>query len=169
MLWQLPWRADPQARRLADRHYSRRRPGSAQFVPPGRCLVLRTPAADALWVSLLQDPRWVRHAWAAAWVCCCFRNESAHRSSDLIRQAVAAARWAWGQPPPDGFVTFVDPRRVRPQRDPGRCFRKAGWRPRGHTAGGLVVLQLPPASWPAPERLLRVPPWLWPLSLSEDS
>jgi hypothetical protein len=65
MLWQLSWRADPRARRLADRHYSRRRVGSAQFVPPGRCLVLRTSAADALWVSLRQEPRWARHAWPA--------------------------------------------------------------------------------------------------------
>lgn len=38
--WRLSWRADPRARPLADRHYNRQRIGAAQFVPPGRCLVL---------------------------------------------------------------------------------------------------------------------------------
>jgi hypothetical protein len=40
MRWQLSWRADPVARQLADRHYNRQAVGAAQFVPPGRCLVV---------------------------------------------------------------------------------------------------------------------------------
>src|SRR3979409_34708 len=47
MLWHLSWRADPRARPLADRHYNRQKPGAAQFVPPGGCLVLLTTEADA--------------------------------------------------------------------------------------------------------------------------
>ena len=161
MHWQLSWRADPRARRLADRHYNRRRPGATQFVCPGRCLVLLTAQADALWVSSWQVPRWVRHGWPGAWSCPCFRNESPRLSSDLIRQAVAATRYLWGDPPPEGMVTFVDPRRVRRKRDPGRCFRRAGWVPCGTTARGLLALRLPPAAMPDTQAPLGAQLTLW--------
>jgi hypothetical protein len=142
MEWALSHRADARALPLADRHYNRQKPGTPQFVPPGRCVVLLTPDADALWVSSWPFAEYVKHAWAGAWVCSCFRNESPHLSSDLIRQAVAATRWVWGDPPPLGVVTFVDPAKVRRKRDWGRCYRKAGWRVCGATKGGLVALQL---------------------------
>ena len=37
--WHMSHRADPAAKRLADRHYNRQKPNSPQFVPPGSCLV----------------------------------------------------------------------------------------------------------------------------------
>jgi len=39
------------ARPLADRHYNRQKIGAPQFVPPGRCVVLLTEQATALWVT----------------------------------------------------------------------------------------------------------------------
>jgi hypothetical protein len=45
MLWTPSHRADPPARLIADRHYSRQKPGTEQFVKPGRCFVLRHPRA----------------------------------------------------------------------------------------------------------------------------
>lgn len=144
--WELSWRADPRGRRLADRHYSRQTPTSPQFVPPGRCLVLRTPSA--LWVT--SWPRYAMHDWSEAWLCSLFRNEGDDLSSDLIRAAVAATRWRWPDVPRTGMVTFVDPTKVRHKRDPGRCFRRAGFRPIGHTAGRLIVLHLPVEDMPAP-------------------
>lgn len=39
MIWHQSYRADPKARDVADRHYNRQKPGSPQFVPPGRCCV----------------------------------------------------------------------------------------------------------------------------------
>lgn len=51
MRWHLSHRADPVARVLADRHYSRQTPGATGFVPPGRCLVLITRPTDAFWVT----------------------------------------------------------------------------------------------------------------------
>jgi hypothetical protein len=140
--WYLSHRADPRALPLADRHYNRQKPGTPQFVPPGRCIVLLTENADALWVSSWPFAEYVRHAWAGAWVCSCFRNESAHLSSDLIRDAVAVTRHVWGDPPAEGFVTFVDRDKTRRKRDPGRCYRKAGWSLVGETKGGLVALRL---------------------------
>lgn len=43
--WRVSDRFDPRALPLADAHYNRRKAGSPQFVPPGRCVVLLT--ADA--------------------------------------------------------------------------------------------------------------------------
>jgi hypothetical protein len=156
--WHLSHRADPRALPLADRHYNRQKPGTPQFVPPGRCIVLLTAEADALWVSSWPFAEYVRHAWAGAWVCSCFRNESPHLSSDLIREAVAVTRHIWGDPPELGMVTFVDTDKTRRKRDPGRCYRKAGWTPCGMTKGGLVALhilpdQMDPAAAPAGAQL----------------
>lgn len=49
-----------------------------------------------------------------------------------------------------GMITLVNADKVRPKRDPGRCFRKAGFQPCGYTKSGLVVLQLLPDVMPAP-------------------
>jgi hypothetical protein len=174
--WVISHRADRRALPLADRHYNRQKPGSPQFVPPGRCLVFLTPGADALWVSSWPFPEFVKHDWPGAWVCNCFRNESGRLSSTLIRQAVAATRHAWGEPPDLGMVSFIDTSKTRPKRHPGRCYLEAGFRrpacpecggpgvtaggepcPRcggdglAYTRGGLVVVQLPPSAMPDPD------------------
>jgi uncharacterized protein YjhX (UPF0386 family) len=162
MMWRLSHRADRRALPLADRHYNRQKPGTPQFVPPGRCLVLLTPLADALWVSSWPFAEFVKHEWAGAWVCSCFRNESPdYLSSDLIAQAEAVTRSVWGDPPPIGMVSFIDRGKTRRKRDPGRCYLRAGWRyvgchvfrpltcqrcfdrgyPCGLTKGGLVVVR----------------------------
>lgn len=148
--WRLSDRADKRALPLADRHYNRQKPGTPQFVPPGRCLVLLTPNADALWVTSWPFAEYTKHAWAGAWVCSCFRNESTTLSSTLIREAEAITRWFYGEPPDLGFVTFVDITKTRRKRDPGRCYRKAGWKPCGYTKGGLFALQHLPGAIPSP-------------------
>lgn len=86
-----------------------------------------------------------------AWLCSCFRNEGAGLSSELITEAVAATRAVWGEPPALGFVTFVDRDKTRKKRDPGRCYRRAGWSVCGETKGGLVALQLLPEGMPSAE------------------
>ncbi len=150
--WRWSHRANPRALPLADRHYTRQKHGSPQFVPPGRCAVFLTDGADALWVTSWPHPQYVRHAWAGAMLCCLFRREPdcPHRASDLIVAACAATRTYWPDLPDLGMVTFVDPTRIRRKRDPGRCFRRAGFTPVGHTAAGLVALQLRPEDFPAP-------------------
>ncbi len=150
MNWCLTNRADPIAASIADRHYTRQSVGARQFVPPGRCVVLLSSDASALWVSSWPKAEYVQHAWAGAWICSLFRNESSGRylSSDLIRQAVAATHAIWGNSPKQGFVTFVDASQVRAKRDPGRCFLRADWSYAGYTKGGLVTLQLLPSKMP---------------------
>ena len=150
MRWQLSDRADPVTAALADRHYNRQKIGSPQFVPPGRCVVLRTPEADAFWITSWPFAEYVKHAWAGAWVCSAFRNESEHLSSELIIEAVCATRAVWPDPPELGMVTFVDKSKVRKKRDWGRCYLRAGFEGAGLTKGGLVVLQLRPEMMPSP-------------------
>src|SRR5205809_7136439 len=111
MRWELSHRGDPAALKIADRHYNRQRPGTPQFVQPGRCVVLTAP--KAVWVSSWPYAQYVRHAWAGAWMCSVFRNEGTALSSELITEAVAATRAIWGEPPSLGFVTFVDRAKVR--------------------------------------------------------
>ena len=152
--WQLSDRADPQTRVIADRHYNRQHVGAPQFVPPGRCLVLRTVAADAFWITSWPYTEYVKHAWAGAWVCSAFRNESPHLSSELITEAVATTLAVWPEPPALGMVTFVDAAKTRRKRDPGRCFRRAGFARVGFTKGGLYVLQLRPEAMPEPREAL---------------
>ena len=150
MLWQLSNRADPNARVIADRHYSRQKPGTTQFVPPGRCLVLVVPG-KAYWVTSWPFAQYVKHDWAGAFVCSAFRNEGNVLSSLLIREAIAATRWKWPDMPDLGMITFVDASKVRRKRDPGRCFLRAQFEMAGKTKGGLIALQLKPCNFPPPE------------------
>ena len=151
MIWMTSHRGDRRALPISDRHYNRQKPGTSQFVPPGRCLVFLTPDCKAIWVTSWPFAEYVKHRWAGAWVNSLFRNEGAGLSSALIRDAVAATRATWADVPTLGMVTFVDAAQVRRKRDPGRCYLKAGFRRVGETAGGLVALQLLPADMPAAE------------------
>lgn len=155
MIWQLSNRADPRAREIADRHYNRQKPGTPQFAPPGRCLVLyaETESGVAFWVTSWPYAQYVRHAWAGAWVCSAFRNEGAGVASEMIKEAVAATRAHFGEPPSQGFITFIDRKKVRPtmvhgKPHWGRTYEIAGFNPVGETKGCLLALQLLPKDMP---------------------
>lgn len=150
--WHLSYRADKRALPLANAHYNRQNPESLQFVPPGRCIVLLTEPAHALWVTSWPFGEYVKHSWPGAWINSCFRNErpDLYRSSELIREAVAATQAIWDTPDL-GIVTFVDPEKVRKKRDFGRCYVRAGFRRIGTTKGGLIAFQMLPEDMPSPE------------------
>lgn len=152
MIWELAHRADPRCVALADRHYSRQKPGTPQFVPPGRCVVLytRTATGEAVWVTSWPFAEYVKHAWAGAWVCSIFRNEGAALASDLIRDAVAATRAVYGEPPALGMITFVLPSAVR-SVNPGACFKHAGFRLAGAAKDGKPCFRLCPEAMPPAE------------------
>jgi hypothetical protein len=150
MPWKLSDRFDPASAVIADRHYNRQKIGSPQFVPPGRCLVLRAPG-PALWVTSWPYAEFTKHAWAGAWINSAFRREGGPLlASELIRAAISATRWRWPDTPVLGMVTFVDAKKVRHKRDPGRCYLKAGFRRVGATKGGLLAYQMLPEQMPAP-------------------
>lgn len=151
MIWQLSHRADPECLPLADRHYNRQKPGTPQFVPPGRCFVLK--AGEMLWVSSWPFAEWVKHEWAGAWINSCFRKECPGKASEYIRQAVAATRWHWPNVPNLGMVTFIDPEHVQPRMVRGRptwghSYFEAGFKHVGYTKGGLWTMQMIPADMP---------------------
>lgn len=146
MRWHTSFRADPKAAKVADRHYNRQKIGSAQFVPPGRCVVLRTEDYSALWVTSWPFAEYVQHAWAGAWINSLFRNEGDELSSELILEAVAATRSLW-EPPPLGLLTFVDAFKIR-STNPGYCYMKAGFNRVGTTKGGLMAFQMLPEEMP---------------------
>lgn len=150
--WTLSHRADGAALPLADRHYNRQKIGSPQFVPPGRCLVFLSERQRALWVTSWPFAEYTKHAWAGAWVNSLFRNESGRKSSEMIREAIAATRMFW-TPPENGIVTFVDSDEVpgvvvRGERIFGYCYLKAGFRHVGFTKGGLWAWQMLPEAMP---------------------
>jgi hypothetical protein len=151
VIWRESWRADPEARPLADRHYNRQNPGAQQFVPPGSCCVLVAGApVDALWITSAPIAEYVSHEWAGAWVCTTYRNERpGRRSSDLIREAIAASRALLGEVPELGMVTMIDERHVRPKRTPGISFLAAGFEVVGRTKErDLLVLRIEPEAMP---------------------
>lgn len=169
-MWKLSWRTDPRARIIADRHYSRKKPGTRGFVQSGSCMVLLSDNEDAVWVTVNPIKEYVLHQWAGAWQCSMFRNEGPTLSSLMIREAVACTRWWYRTPPPLGMITFVDSSKVRHKRDPGRCYLKAGFHYimvpqaegppiRATTKSGLVVLQMLPSEMPPPQQpyLLEAP------------
>jgi hypothetical protein len=121
--WRASWKSDPRALELADRHYSRQTIGAHQVGGPGRSFVLVTDCGRALWLAT-----WPEYPQDEldAYRCSIFRNEGAGLSSRLIREAMLRTEQAWGAPPPDGWVTWVDARRVR-STNPGYCFLRAGW------------------------------------------
>ena len=150
MNWYLSHQADPRAVKLADRHYSRKHIGTPQFMPPGRQLVLLNHDATALWGISWPILRCVDRPWCpTAWMCVIFRNESPDLASELIREAIACTRWRFPVTPPDGMVTMIDARKVA-SRNPGYCYKRAGFRHIGYTRKGLHILQLLPGDMPAP-------------------
>lgn len=123
--WQVRTRLDEAANALADRHYSRRRPGSGQVGPPGRKLVLVTPCERAVWLTHWPYPE-LSMDGLDAWRCSIFRNEGAGLSSELIRQAMELTETLWLARPTDGWITWIDTRKIA-SANPGYCFKQAGW------------------------------------------
>lgn len=156
MHWHWSHRASKAGVKIADRHYSRQKPGTPQFVKPGRCLVLKTAANDALWVTSWPFTEYVKHAWRGAWECSLFRNESSIESSVLNIEAVAATLAYFGAPPELGFISSIDPKKVEPVIVRGRptfgySWLACGWKYVGRHKDGQLVFQLPPERMPKPE------------------
>jgi hypothetical protein len=135
-LWDAVPKFTASAARLADGHYSRRTIGSPQFMPPGQTLVLLTPDTRAVFGWWRPDPSSgiVAMNGLDGWTCTIFRNTGAGLSSALILEAECEllARYDCG---PDGLLTYVDRRKVA-SRNPGYCFKVAGWKRIGRSADG---------------------------------
>lgn len=116
------------------RHYSakkNKRPKIRQFVGPGQKFVLAGMMCDALfaWRKFIDD------SGQQGVNCCVFRNESQHRSSDMILEAM---EWAWDRWPDERLYTWIDPKEIR-STNPGYCFLCAGWRRVGKINGKVLL------------------------------
>lgn len=139
--WCVVKKFDARAVALADRHYSRRKVGSPQFMPPGETLVLLTADALAVWGWWRPHPASGLKAMNGldGWTCTIFRNEGPHRSSALVLAAERALIDSGRSIGPDGMLTYVWDRKVR-SSNPGYCFKVAGWKVAGRSADGRKTL-----------------------------
>lgn len=135
---------DPRLIGLYRQHYSFRgkrmdrvlRGGIAGF---GDALMLLTVRCDAAFVWV-RPPGGVQQSGQRGVNCLLFRNTSATRSSELIREAMDLA---WRRWPGERLFTYVNPAKIR-STNPGACFKYAGWRRCGMSKGGLVILECVP-------------------------
>lgn len=139
--WRRIGKSDPVAVSIADRHYSRRKPGSPQFMPPGQTVVLLAKDSLALFGWWRPNPSADISAINGldGWTCTIFRNESAVLSSSLILDAEKFLTVFGLDCGSDGLLTYVWPQRIS-SCNPGCCFQKAGWKKRGLSADGKKIL-----------------------------
>lgn len=139
--WHKVTKFDPRACALADRHYSRRKIGSPQFMPPGQTIVLLSHCARAVYGWWRPDPKSGIKAMNGldGWTCTIFRNESEALSSEMIVDAERAFAELGYDIGPDGFITYVWDKKVR-STNPGYCFKLAGYRVTGRSADGRKTL-----------------------------
>lgn len=134
-----PWfrttKFDKAACALADRHYSRRKVGSPQFMPPGQTVVLITECQQAVfgWQRPHPDSGLKLMSGLDGWTCTIFRNESQYLSSSLILSAEQYLRDLNLGCGPDGLLTYVWDAKVASE-NPGYCFKLAGWNRMGRSA-----------------------------------
>jgi hypothetical protein len=103
------------------------------FVGPGEKMVLLTFDKDALfvWRKFIDD------SGQKGVNCAVFGNEGNKKSSILIREAVKIARSRWYK---ERLYTYVNPYKIK-SKNPGCCFKMAGWKKCGITRGGLIILE----------------------------
>lgn len=139
-MWQVVTKFDPRSAALADRHYSRRKIGAPQFMPPGQTLILLSTDERAVFGWWRPHPGSGLRALnnLDGWTCTIFRNESTTQSSLLILAAEVEllARYDVG---PDGLLTYVWDKKIR-SVNPGYCFKVAGYKAIGRSADGRKTL-----------------------------
>lgn len=137
---------------LADRHYTRQRPGTKQFCRPGVNFTLLLSDNSAGWATWRPIPQVGRMDDLEAWECTFFRNEGARLSSELIAEATELTYRAWGWPPRDGLITAVGIDATRGRRSrwspPGRCFLAAGWSLIAQSHERVWLAAPRPRKWP---------------------
>lgn len=127
------------AREIFHRHYSYRPYADGRqpklFVGPGEKMVLLWDELNALFVWRKFKSLDVNQTGIN---CAVFRNESKHLSSELILQAEQVAHERW---PGERMYTYVNTKKIN-SRNPGYCFKAAGWKAIGFTkVHKLLILE----------------------------
>lgn len=141
-------------------HYSRRTPGSKTFTGVGQEIVLLHESGAAVWACVRQRTPSARGTGSSRgregstdvkpryiWRNMLFRNLGGGLSSQLIISATEATYRHWieryGSLPEERLRTEIDTRAVR-SKNPGYCYKMAGWLPDRVVRGKLYLF--------APER-----------------
>ncbi len=135
MTWYSILDGDRQAAQLYHRHYSfanYRDKDPVLFVGPGEKMVLTTTDRTALFVWR----KFIDKSGQQGVNCAVFRNEGPYLSSALILEA---EQLAWRRWPGARLYTYVNARKVK-SRNPGYCFKCAGWRVCGVTASKKLII-----------------------------
>ena len=142
MTWERVTKFDKRTAAIADRHYSRRKIGSPQFMPPGQTIILFEPLGAVFgW--------WRPHPRSGlkqmnnldGWTCTIFRNETEMQSSGMILEAEKfLLNETCG---PSGLITYVWDSRIS-SKNPGYCFKMAGWKVVGRSADNKKSLLTKP-------------------------
>lgn len=105
-------------------------------MPPGQTLVLRDATGTVVFGWVFNTiPRFDGEQGIS---CTIFRNESSRPSSEIVMEADQVADERWPDQP--RHFTYVDPRKVA-SRNPGYCFKLAGWQFVRKTRKGLHLLE----------------------------
>jgi len=157
MYWRRVTKFDRIGAALADRHYSRRKIGSPQFMPPGQTIVLLAHDDRSVFGWWRPDPKSGIRAMNGldGWTCTIFRREGVGLASELILDAelaIAEAGYGCG---PDGLITYVKDASVA-SPNPGYCFKCAGYMVAGRSADGKKTLLQKPYCTPVVAALTRV-------------
>ena len=129
---------NPELRKLADRHYSRKTKGAKKYIGPGEYLALLTPEGKAgfIWRKTKLE---LRKDGQEGIECTLFRNEAPelYLSSDLILEAERLALQKW--PDTSRFFTYVNPAKIR-STYPGYTFIMAGYEKIGYNKSGKLII-----------------------------
>ena len=129
---------NPELRKLADRHYSRKTKGAKKYIGPGEYLALRTPEGKAgfIWRKTKFE---LRKDNQRGIECTLFRNEAQelYLSSNLIIEAEKLALQKW--PGTTRFFTYVNPKKIK-STYPGFTFIKAGYKKAGMNKSRKLVI-----------------------------
>lgn len=118
-------------------HYSRRKPGARQFMPPGQTVVLLASDFSGVFGWWRPDPSSgiVAMNKRDGWTCTLFRNDrpADWLSSDAILAAELALVASGYDCGPDGMLTYVFRSKIL-STNPGYCYKCAGWKRIGVSA-----------------------------------
>lgn len=137
--WERTTKFSPAGCAMADRHYSRRKIGASQFMPPGQTIVLLADRALWGWWRPHPDSGIKAMNGLDGWTCTIFRNESERLSSELVLDAEEAIEEFGYGCGPDGLLTYVWDRKIS-SVNPGFCFKMAGWKAVGRSADDRKTL-----------------------------
>jgi len=113
-----------------------KRPHSDSWWSPANTLCLTNVDRTIVFVWQNPNPEYRRDG-QVGYNCSLFRNEDTRLSSEIILEAEQIVNELWGKA---RLYTYVDANQVA-SRNPGYCFKKAGWHHIGKSKSGKLLFE----------------------------